>query len=44
MAKKKEKRNRLRETEKKKTNMLQQKQRDYLRFLITPQFDAIRRS
>ena len=43
MAKKKEKRNRLRETEK-KTNMLQQKQRDYLRFLITPQFDAIRRS
>ena len=24
--------------------VLQQKQRDYLRFLITPQFDAIKRS
>jgi nucleosome binding factor SPN SPT16 subunit len=39
--KREEKWNRLREQKK---NLLQQKQRDYLRFLITPRFDVIRRS
>jgi uncharacterized HAD superfamily protein len=39
----KKKRNILRE-EKKLIYVLQQKQRDCLRFLITPQFDAIKRS